>query len=83
MLFGLGTRKRADVVRVLWPAGILQAEADAPPNGDSITELDRKPSSCPFLYTWNGSRFEFVTDFLGGGEMGYWVGTGHPQRSRP
>ncbi|HZI88629.1 MAG TPA: hypothetical protein VFD48_17480, partial [Pyrinomonadaceae bacterium] len=37
----------------------------------SVTELDRKPSSCPYLYVWNGSRFEFVTDFLGGGEMGH------------
>src|SRR6185369_14081643 len=36
-----------------------------------VTELDRKPSSCPFLYTWNGERFEFITDFMGGGEMGY------------
>ena len=25
----------------------------------SLTELDRKPSSCPFLFTWNGSRFEY------------------------
>src|SRR5262249_8082831 len=36
-----------------------------------ITELDRKPSSCPYLYAWDGKRFEFVTDFMGGGEMGY------------
>ena len=41
-----------------------------------IEELDRKPSSCPFLYTWNGERFEFITDFLGGGEMGYWLAPG-------
>ena len=77
-------RRRADVVRVLWPSGILQAETAT---GDraaatactatlTITELDRKPSSCPYLYTWNGTRFEFVTDFLGGGEMGYWQGPG-------
>jgi hypothetical protein len=39
-----------------------------------VTELDRKPSSCPYLYTWNGTRFEFVTDFMGGGELGYWAG---------
>ena len=76
VLFGLGTRKNADVVRVLWPAGILQAETTVAPRTTSILELDRKPSSCPFLYSWNGSRFEFVTDFLGGGEMGSWLAPG-------
>ena len=86
ILFGLGARERADVVRVLWPAGILQAEIDLPaagaaPAATSIRELDRKPSSCPFLFTWNGSRFEFVTDFMGGGEMGSWLGPG--ERSVP
>ena len=80
MLFGLGTRPAVDVVRVLWPAGIVQAE---PIGADTqkartldVVELDRKPSSCPYLYTWNGERFEFVTDFLGGGEMGYQVSPG-------
>ena len=45
---------------------------DGPPYASTciVTELDRKPSSCPYLYTWNGARFEFVTDFMGGGEMG-------------
>jgi hypothetical protein len=42
----------------------------------TVTELDRKPSSCPFLYTWNGTQFEFVTDFMGGGEMGDWLAPG-------
>ena len=83
IVFGLGARDRAEVVRVLWPAGILQAETDLPaprPRANAvvmtITELDRKPSSCPYLYTWNGTRFEFVTDFMGGGEMGAWAGPG-------
>jgi hypothetical protein len=63
-------------VRVLWPAGIVQAETEFPTARSglltlSITELDRKPSSCPYLYAWNGDRFEFITDFMGGGEMGY------------
>ena len=75
LVFGLGGRERADVVRVLWPSGVLQAETVEGPAGAAarldITELDRKPSSCPFLYTWNGTRFEFLSDFLGGGEMGY------------
>jgi tetratricopeptide (TPR) repeat protein len=76
-VFGLGPRAAADIVRVLWPSGILQTElapAGAQGSGTlALTELDRKPSSCPFLFTWNGARFEFVTDFLGGGEMGDWV----------
>jgi tetratricopeptide (TPR) repeat protein len=77
LLFGLGTRNAADVVRVQWPAGILQAETpDKPERTLNIQELDRKPSSCPYLYTWNGERFEFLTDFLGGGELGYFLAPG-------
>jgi hypothetical protein len=81
LIFGLGRRAKVDVVRILWPSGILQAETEIASPVASITELDRKPSSCPFLYTWNGERFEFITDFLGAGEMGYWEGPGawsHP-----
>jgi hypothetical protein len=71
-LFGLGPRTDADAVRVLWPSGILQTETpSAGATRIAIAELDRKPSSCPFLYTWDGERFTFVTDFMGGGEMGY------------
>lgn len=77
VVFGLGKRTTVDAVRVLWPAGIVQAETEIASSGKSgalaisLTELDRKPSSCPYLYVWNGERFEFVTDFLGGGEMGH------------
>lgn len=84
-IFGLGKRATADAVRVLWPAGIVQAETEITKAQAAnavaakspvaatlpVTELDRKPSSCPYLYAWNGSRFEFITDFMGGGEMGY------------
>ncbi len=65
-------------MRIIWPSGVVQSETEfGKPAGPtnlatlSVTELDRKPSSCPFLYAWNGERFEFVTDFMGGGEMGY------------
>src|SRR6185295_8274927 len=72
IVFGLGKRTAVDAVRVLWPAGIVQAETEIVKDKPlSLIELDRKPSSCPYLYTWNGERFEFVTDFMGGGEMGH------------
>ncbi|HET6979397.1 MAG TPA: FG-GAP-like repeat-containing protein [Pyrinomonadaceae bacterium] len=70
--FGLGKRTVVDAVRVLWPAGIVQSETEISNNKTlSLVELDRKPSSCPYLYVWNGERFVFVTDFMGGGEMGH------------
>ena len=71
IVFGLGKRTTVDAVRVLWPAGIVQAETEIANKSVTLTELDRKPSSCPYLYVWNGERFEFVTDFMGGGEMGH------------
>ncbi|HYN84054.1 MAG TPA: FG-GAP-like repeat-containing protein [Pyrinomonadaceae bacterium] len=83
VVFGLGSRQAADAVRVIWPAGVVQAETESAgatpkPQGATmtVTELDRKPSSCPYLFTWNGERYEFVTDFMGGGELGYWVAPG-------
>ncbi len=92
VVFGLGSRSAPDAVRVIWTSGVVQAETDLAAKPDtepstqpktsiatrtlSIQELDRKPSSCPFLYTWNGERFEFITDMMGGGEMGAFVAQG-------
>lgn len=91
IVFGLGRRFGGDVVRVLWPSGILQAEVAelsagtvaALPSPYRVAELDRKPSSCPFLYVWNGERFEFVSDFLGAGELGSWQAPGVYNRPDP
>jgi Tfp pilus assembly protein PilF len=84
VLFGLGKRANADAVRVLWPSGIVQAETIAKSiQAMNVTELDRKPSSCPYLFAWNGERFEFITDFMGGGEMGYWEEPGKYNRPDP
>jgi hypothetical protein len=83
VVFGLGSRRGADAVRIIWVSGIVQTETEMGPPAAAakrlaltVNELDRKPSSCPYLYTWNGTRFEFVTDFLGGGEMGYYHAPG-------
>jgi Flp pilus assembly protein TadD len=88
VVFGLGWRAAPDAVRVIWVSGIVQTETDFPATPEpgrraslGVMELDRKPSSCPYLYAWDGERFAFVTDFLGGGEMGYGVAPGvwnHP-----
>src|SRR6266536_486861 len=94
LIFGLGERDKPDVVRVLWPAGIVQAETEFPAVASGgaatagfislhVTETDRKPSSCPYLYAWNGERFEFITDFMGAGEMGYLERPGHYNKPDP
>jgi tetratricopeptide (TPR) repeat protein len=74
---GLGENPRLEWLRIVWPDGVFQAEVEVP--GDQLTtvvELQRKGSSCPHLFAWNGSRFEFVSAFGGVGGLGYFLEPG-------
>lgn len=72
LTFGLGERGQADFVRFLWPGGVLQAEMEKPAGEPfTVEELDRKGSSCPTLFAWTGDRYEFVSDLLGVGGIGF------------
>lgn len=74
---GLGDSPRVDWLRIVWPDSVLQAEGDlAAGRLVTITELNRKTSSCPHLFAWDGSRFAFVSDFGGVGGLGYLVAPG-------
>jgi FG-GAP-like repeat/ASPIC and UnbV len=69
--FGIGRASTVDVVRILWPDGVPQAElALAACKLHTIQEVNRKPTSCPVLFVWDGERFRYITDFLGGGATG-------------
>ncbi len=74
ILAGLGKNTNADIVRMLWPTGVLQDEIDVAVNKPvSFMELDRRGSSCPTLFAWNGEKYEFITDVIGAGVIGHWV----------
>jgi Flp pilus assembly protein TadD len=62
--FGLGDAKRADAARIRWPNGIHQALLEPQAGAQSVEEKAGLVGSCPFLYTWNGERFEYLTDIL-------------------
>ena len=77
MSFGLDGASRVDRVRLLWPLGVLQAELGVEPRKQhTIEELDRKGSSCPFLWAWDGSELSFVSDIQGGSPLGLWLAPG-------
>jgi tetratricopeptide (TPR) repeat protein len=77
IVLGLGESAAADLVRLRWPDGIMQCELNQKADIKlALDEVNRKGSSCPVLFTWNGSRFVCVGDFLGGGGLGYLVAPG-------
>lgn len=73
--FGLGRRERADVVRILWTNGVPQNVLQPPLEGE-LCEIQTLKGSCPYLYTWTGERFEFLTDLLWNAPLGLQFGEG-------
>jgi tetratricopeptide (TPR) repeat protein len=61
--FGVGGRKQLDAVRIVWPNGVPQTIVD-PSSNERILEQEQLKGSCPFLFTWNGKKYEFIKDML-------------------
>ena len=81
---GLGQARQADVVRMLWPTGVLQDEVDiAADREHKFMEIDRRGSSCPTLFVWDGQRYKLVADMIGAGVVGHWVGPAQRNIPRP
>ena len=77
ILAGLGAETKAEVVRLLWPTGVPQDEINlAGKKTQTIAELDRRGSSCPILFSWNGHEYEFIADMIGPGVVGHWIAPG-------
>ena len=72
---GLGRERTPEVLRVVWNNGVPQNRLQ-PESNQQIVEEQVLKGSCPFLYTWTGDGFEFVTDLLWGGPIGMPVAEG-------
>jgi tetratricopeptide (TPR) repeat protein len=75
--FGLGTATAIDTVRITWANGMVQNELKQV-GGKPATfkEAPRLSGSCPMIFTWNGKKFEYITDVLGVAPLGASSGDG-------
>jgi hypothetical protein len=60
---GLGKQREADVARITWPNGALQAEFELKVDTPVVFD-QRLEGSCPWLFAFDGSRMSFVTDLI-------------------
>ncbi len=73
ILVGLGEADGIDLLRILWPTGVLQDEIDLPHQPViAMKEADRRGSSCPVLFAWDGHKYKLVTDVIGAAVVGHW-----------
>jgi FG-GAP-like repeat/ASPIC and UnbV len=61
--FGLGEQRTADVARIVWPNGDVQAEFELQAKQAVVTR-QRLKGSCPWVFAYDGEAMRFITDFL-------------------
>lgn len=77
LVFGLRSHPKIDTVRITWANGLVQNQTgEAAGRYLDIVEAPRLSGSCPMIFTWNGRRFEFITDVLGVAPLGARSGDG-------
>ena len=73
IIFGLGGRSKADVIRITWTNGVPQ-NIFMPGADQALIEAQTLKGSCPFLYTWNGEEYVFVKDIIWRSALGMPLG---------
>jgi tetratricopeptide (TPR) repeat protein len=77
LLFGLGTAREIDTVRISWPNGLIQNQTNEPvARAATYKEAPRLSGSCPMVFAWNGREFQFISDVLGTAPLGASSGDG-------
>ena len=80
--FGIDGLERISSVRAILPNGLAQT-IDEPEIDTVIEEEQTLKGSCPYLYTWDGDKFAFVTDCLWAAPLGLQVAHGVVAKDRP
>tara|TARA_A100001011_G_scaffold400888_1_gene520736 strand:+ start:36410 stop:39862 length:3453 start_codon:yes stop_codon:yes gene_type:complete len=70
--FGLND-DQLDVMRIVWTNGYPQNVIN-PELNQYIVEKQELKGSCPYLYAWNGTKFEFVKDIFWRNALGMPLG---------
>ena len=77
LTFGLRATAAIDTIRITWPNGLIQNETQPKPNTALVyQEAQRLSGSCPLIWTWNGTEFQYITDVLGVAPLGAASGDG-------
>ncbi|MFK5889133.1 MAG: FG-GAP-like repeat-containing protein [Flavobacteriaceae bacterium] len=71
--FGLGNRKKVDVIRITWTNGTPQ-NIFLPNANQALIEAQTLKGSCPFLYTWDGEKYVFQKDIIWRSALGMPLG---------
>jgi len=75
--FGVGAVKGADVLRVVWTNGVPQ-NVILPQANQRLLEKQVLKGSCPFLYVYDGEKYQFLTDLLWRSPLGMITSRGTP-----
>lgn len=62
--FGIGLNEEAEMLRIIWPNGSVQAEFAELGMGSTIFNEQVLKGSCPWLFTNDGEQIHFITDIL-------------------
>ena len=62
-------------LRIIFPNGLTQTVLD-PPVDSMIEEVQELKGSCPFLYGWDGQKWQMITDCLWNAPLGLQVARG-------
>jgi hypothetical protein len=79
----LDSHPAADYIELRWPDGVYQTEIQVASGHQSVVETERQLSSCPVLFVKGDDGYQFVTDVLGVGGLGFMHAPGHYSEPRP